>query len=135
MDEDLRHAVDTLRRLRQEHLDKAERLAEAIATLMGENAGRDKPRVATPRSTGPSVYQLVRDLLNEAPREWTAREVIEELDRRGHVLDVKVPENAVFTALSKFTRNGEFTRIGHGRYVAAKHLRDLQDTAEAPIGA
>lgn len=141
MADDLADVIETLRARRAEHVSSIELLDQAIANLTMLVSG-PVPTTATTTVTVPtvgtapivttwtppgstkSVLQSALDLANEAPKDWSADEIIKEYENRGTPLEVKDPRNAMFSALSRATKKGDLVRVGHGRYIARKWMPD-----------
>jgi hypothetical protein len=61
----------------------------------------------------------VLTVMQENERIWTAREVHEELKRRGWVnLDVQHPERGTEAAINRLWKAGKLAKISRGRYTA-----------------
>lgn len=154
MAEDLADIIATLRARRAEHAASISLLDAAIDNLTRLTGGSTEvplPGVEVKaevpsavreaigrRLAGNSVRALTLALLDEAPRDWSADEVVEEYERRGSPFTVQDPRNAMFSAFSRLSREGHIVRTGHGRYVAKRYaaLHDPEDVAaDEALGA
>ncbi len=59
-------------------------------------------------------------LLDEEPRDWNAKEILAELDRRGLPIAAQDPENALRAAIYEANRDEKITRSSPGRYKSTK---------------
>jgi hypothetical protein len=116
--------MDLLRRYREQarhwrereaedatHALKYEKAAEGIEALIGSEAERPKPS-ETLRG-GDAVLAVMR----EKDQIWTARQVHEELERRGWIsADVAHPLRGTEAAINRLWKAGKVERLGRGRY-------------------
>lgn len=131
---------EALALLQQEREDLVGRLSqvdEAIAALK-KLMGRGRP--STPADPNrPSVRTKVLRLLDEAARDWSAGEIIEEYRRRDDPIHGRDPSNALRAALADAKKKGMIVSTGVGRYKSAKwsdgpnNGSDPSAASEAPL--
>lgn len=144
---ELSDALDSLRRERQGHIDaiKAlDRIIEDLARLVPqpEPAAAEPADLPAVERAGPpapilgsGVRQMVRDLLDEAPRAWSAQEIIDEYERRGTPIQGARPRDSVFSAFSKLASRGVLRQVDRGRYISAKHGNGRATAKARPAAA
>ena len=71
---------------------------------------------------------MILSLVREAPRGWTADEIVEEYTRRGTPMEVADPTKAVFNALSRGNKKGWLTKIDRGVYAAPEHAKAVKES-------
>jgi len=79
------------------------------------------------KRTSVSVLSKVKSLLDEAPRAWTAAEIIEQYDQRGDPVQAADPANAIRTSFSTLLKKGEVVKVKEGVYRSAKFVDKTDD--------
>jgi hypothetical protein len=91
-----------------------ERLVETIELILGIDSEPIEPTEKQLRG-GEAALTVMR----EQDRQWTARQVHEELERRGWVSpDARHPLRGTEAAINRLWRAGEIEKLGRGRYRA-----------------
>ncbi|PLS76788.1 MAG: hypothetical protein CYG61_00200 [Actinobacteria bacterium] len=111
-------ALELLIEQRAALLTDLAQVEEAIAALQ-RLTGKARA-AATVDANRPSVRTKLVRLLEEAPRDWSAGEIIEEYTGRGDPIHGRDPANALRAALADAKKRGMVIQTAVGRYMATK---------------
>ena len=124
-DDPIRQAVELLLHGRQKAQLELQRIDAALTSLGHLSPGPElgalyEAALMTPASP-PSIRSVVVSLLDEEAKDWSAPEVLAELESRKVELRSKDPANAVRAALAEANKNGEAFRTGYGKYMSTRY--------------
>lgn len=127
-DDTLPSALTFLRDKRDEHVAEVKRLTQAISAIEAVLAGDEPPSPNSVNGNGgssatserPSVRVMALRLMEEADRDWSVPEILDEYERRGTPIVANDPDNALRAAVAEAHKKGQMIRTAVGRYKAKK---------------
>jgi len=134
--EPMDQVIDTLRQRQNELRTELQRVDAALKALV-PSVETPFPAPVVPRRLL-SVRQMVVALLDEAGRDWSTQEILDEYQRRGTPIHGASPEKALRAAFNDAKKAGQIESTSRGRYKSTKFtpLPDgwqLEDGPDEPM--
>lgn len=124
------NVIQTLYQRRLELESELSRIDSALAALVPPTPVMSAPPV-TQRL---SVRQMLVALLDEADRDWSVSEVLEEYKRRGTPVHGTVPDKSLRSALVEAKKAGQVENTRWGRYRSTKFTPSASDAMSRMFG-